>query len=131
MIVQTFQPDATPFAYAVRHDVAGFLAHELARREELAYPPFHILCHSSSRDLTRATSRARSASCATPSTRPRPDSSGPRRSSGCAAAIALSCWRRRVSARVREPRGSGARSAAPAMRRDGLSAVVDVDPQSL
>ena len=43
VIVQTFQPDATPFAYAVRHDVAGFLAHELARREELAYPPFSHL----------------------------------------------------------------------------------------
>ena len=43
VIVQTFQPDATPFAYAVRHDVAGFLARELARREELAYPPFSHL----------------------------------------------------------------------------------------
>ncbi len=40
VIVQTFQPDATPFAFAVRHDVAGFLARELARREELDYPPF-------------------------------------------------------------------------------------------
>ena len=38
VLVQTFQPDATPFAFAVRHDVAGFLAHELARREELALP---------------------------------------------------------------------------------------------
>ncbi len=43
VIVQTFQPDATPFAYAVRHDVAGYMAHELARREELAYPPFSHL----------------------------------------------------------------------------------------
>ena len=40
VIVQTFQPDATPLLYAARHDVAGFLAHELARREELDYPPF-------------------------------------------------------------------------------------------
>src|SRR5262249_34151742 len=31
VVVQTFQPDATPFTFAVRHDVAGFLAHELAR----------------------------------------------------------------------------------------------------
>ena len=43
VIVQTFQPDATPFAYAIRHDVAGYLAHELARREELGYPPFSHL----------------------------------------------------------------------------------------
>ena len=40
VLVQTFQPDATPLAYAVRHDVAGFLAQELARREELGYPPY-------------------------------------------------------------------------------------------
>ena len=40
VLVQTFQPDATPLAFAVRHDVAGFLARELARREELGYPPF-------------------------------------------------------------------------------------------
>ena len=43
VLVQTFQPDATPFAYAARHDVAGFLALELARREELGYPPFRHL----------------------------------------------------------------------------------------
>ena len=43
VLVQTFQPDATPFTYAVRHDVAGFLAKELARREELDYPPFSHL----------------------------------------------------------------------------------------
>ncbi|MGH3137573.1 MAG: replication restart helicase PriA, partial [Gaiellaceae bacterium] len=43
VIVQTFQPDAVPFTYAVRHDVAGFLARELSRREELDYPPFHNL----------------------------------------------------------------------------------------
>ena len=30
VIVQTFQPDATPLRYAARHDVAGFLAEELA-----------------------------------------------------------------------------------------------------
>ena len=40
VIVQTFQPDATPLAFAARHDVAGFLAEELERRRELGYPPF-------------------------------------------------------------------------------------------
>ena len=44
VIVQTFQPDATPFAFAVRHDVDGFLAQELARREELALPAFFTSC---------------------------------------------------------------------------------------
>jgi primosomal protein N' (replication factor Y) len=43
VIVQTFQPDATPLAYAARHDVAGFLAEELERRRELGYPPFRHL----------------------------------------------------------------------------------------
>ena len=43
VIVQTFQPDATPLRYAARHDVAGFLAEELARRRELGYPPFRHL----------------------------------------------------------------------------------------
>ena len=57
VIVQTFQPDATPFAFAVRHDVAGFLAQELARREELALPAlFTSCCTRRLRDLTPATS---------------------------------------------------------------------------
>ena len=43
MIVQTFQPDARPLAFAARHDVAGFLAEELDRRRELGYPPFRHL----------------------------------------------------------------------------------------
>src|SRR5207253_380804 len=44
VIVQTFQPDARPIAFAARHDVAGFLAGELERRRELGYPPFrHVV----------------------------------------------------------------------------------------
>ena len=43
VLVQTFQPDATPLRYAARHDVAGFLAEELSRRRELGYPPFRHL----------------------------------------------------------------------------------------
>jgi primosomal protein N' (replication factor Y) len=41
VIVQTFQPDASALVFAARHDVAGFLAAELQRREALGYPPFH------------------------------------------------------------------------------------------
>ncbi len=40
VIVQSFQPDATPLLFAARHDVSGFLAEELQRRRELGYPPF-------------------------------------------------------------------------------------------
>jgi len=43
VVVQTFQPDATPLRHAVNHDVAGFLAGELERREVLGYPPFRHL----------------------------------------------------------------------------------------
>ncbi|HJU48504.1 MAG TPA: primosomal protein N', partial [Gaiellaceae bacterium] len=43
VIVQSFQPDATPLTFAVRHDVSGFLACELERREALGYPPFRRL----------------------------------------------------------------------------------------
>ena len=43
VLVQTFQPDATPLRHAVNHDVAGFLAGELERREVLGYPPFRHL----------------------------------------------------------------------------------------
>src|SRR5262249_59501821 len=43
VLVQTFQPDATPLRHAVNHDVDGFLAGELERREALGYPPFRHL----------------------------------------------------------------------------------------
>ena len=43
VLVQTFQPDARPIAYAARHDVRRFLAEELERRRDLGYPPFSHL----------------------------------------------------------------------------------------
>ena len=43
VVVQTFQPDATPFLFAVRHDVEGFMTGELERRRALEYPPFRHL----------------------------------------------------------------------------------------
>ena len=120
VIVQTFQPDATPFAYAVRHDVAGYLAYELARREELSYPPFHILFHSSSRDLTRATSAGRCESCEARSRPPRRASSGLRRSCASVAAIAHSCWRRQ---RRRGPSRAVPRRCSRAPRRPCVGTV--------
>jgi len=132
VLVQTFQPDATPFQYAVRHDVAGFLAHELARREELGYPPFSNL-------VTVVVSG--------------PDPDGPRRALaelrralrlpgvqllGPAPLLRLrGRHRAQLLAKTANPRAFASRAgrllaaAAPAMRRDGLTVVVDVDPQSL
>ena len=111
VIVQTFQPDATPFAYAIRHDVAGYLAHELARREELAYPPFShlvslVVSGPDPGDVSRALRELRK--------RPRDARSpAPRAGSalcGSAAAIARSSWRRR------RPRGPSRAAPRPCWR---------------
>jgi primosomal protein N' (replication factor Y) len=131
VIIQTFQPDATPFTFAVRHDVAGYLAHELARREELSYPPFShlvalVVSGPGPGDVSRALKELRSA-LDTPSAR----------LLGPAPLIRLrGRHRAQLLAKTDSPRAFASRaavvlaSAAPAMRRDGLSAVVDVDPQS-
>jgi primosomal protein N' len=74
--VQTFQPDATPFAFALRHDVPGFLAGSSTGDGSSRIRPFRILLHSSSRDLTRTTSVARCGSSAGRS-RPRGQLLGP------------------------------------------------------
>ena len=131
VIIQTFQPDATPFTFAVRHDVAGYLAHELARREELSYPPFShlvalVVSGPDPADVYRALKELRSA-LDTPSAR----------LLGPAPLVRLrGRHRAQLLAKTDSPRAFASRaaallaSAAPAMRRDGLSAVVDVDPQS-
>ena len=41
VIFQTFDPGHQAIQAAVNNDAPGFLAHELARRQELALPPFH------------------------------------------------------------------------------------------
>ena len=132
VIVQTFQPDATPLRYAARHDVAGFLAEELSRRRELGYPPFrHLIAIVASGADAAAPDRllrelrdglTASATC-----------SGRRRCCACAAATARSsssrptgrARSRRAAAAAARARGAGD-AARPASR-----AVVDVDPQSL
>jgi primosomal protein N' (replication factor Y) len=132
VLIQTFQPDATPFAYAVRHDVDGFLARELERREELGYPPFsHLVALVVSGPdpgaVRRALRELRDA-LETPSVR----------LLGPAPLLRLrGRHRARLLAKTDAPRALASRAAAvlataaPAMRRDGLSAVVDVDPQTL
>jgi primosomal protein N' (replication factor Y) len=130
VIVQTFQPDSRAVSLAARHDVAGFLAGELDRRRALGYPPF--------RHLVRIVCSG-------------PDAQAPERAlaelkAGLAGEELLGPapllrlrgkHRAQLVAKTDRPRGLAARAAsllsaaAPAMRRAGLTVVVDVDPQSL
>jgi primosomal protein N' (replication factor Y) (superfamily II helicase) len=131
VVIQTFQPDATPFAFAVRHDVAGYLAHELSRREELSYPPFShlvalVVSGPDPADVSRALKEVRGA-LETPAVR----------LLGPAPLVRLrGRHRAQLLAKTDAPRAFASlaasvfASAASAMRRDGLAAVVDVDPQS-
>jgi primosomal protein N' (replication factor Y) len=132
VLVQTFQPDATPLRHAVNHDVAGFLAGELERREALGYPPFRhlvsILVSGPDPDaplaaLRELRSRLEGAEG---------DLLGP------APVLRLrGRHRAQLLAKTTQPRSIARQasallaSAARTMRRDGLTAVVDVDPQSL
>jgi primosomal protein N' (replication factor Y) len=40
VLIQTRQPDHPAIAYAVRHDVTGFVEQEMRDREEVRFPPF-------------------------------------------------------------------------------------------
>jgi len=132
VLVQTFLPDATPIAYATRHDVAGFLAQELERRRELEYPPFRhlvsIVVSGPGPDAPlQALGELREA-LRVPGVR----------LLGPAPLLRLrGRHRAQLVAKTVAPRAFASRAAsllaaaAPAMRRDGLATVVDVDPQSL
>jgi primosomal protein N' (replication factor Y) len=132
VLVQTFQPDATPFLFAQRHDVAGFLAGELERRRLLGYPPFRhlvsLLVAGPGPDAPVALLRELRTRLADAGA----DLLGP------APLIRLrGRHRAQLVAKTTEPRrfaraaASLLSAAGPAMRRDGLTAVVDVDPQSV
>jgi len=129
VLIQTFQPDARPVELAARHDVERFLAGELERREALGYPPF--------RHLVRIVVSG-------------PEPEAPMRALeelkaavggellGPAPILRLrGRYRAQLVAKTERPGALAARAgralaaAAPAMRRAGLAAVVDVDPQSV
>jgi primosomal protein N' (replication factor Y) len=129
VLVQTFQPDARAVLHAARHDVTGFLAGEIERRRELGYPPF--------RHLVRVVVSG-------------PDPEPPLRALaelseglpgellGPAPLLRLrGRYRAQLIAKTPDPRPVASRAgrllaaAATAMRRAGLTASVDVDPQSL
>jgi primosomal protein N' (replication factor Y) len=129
VLVQTFQPDARPIRHAARHDVAGFLAGELERRRELRYPPFRHLVRIV---VSGPDPEAPLTALAELKASLRADLTGP------APLLRLrGRYRAQLVGKTERPRELASRAAlllgaaAPAMRRAGLTAVVDVDPQSL
>jgi primosomal protein N' (replication factor Y) (superfamily II helicase) len=130
VLVQTFQPDARPIVEAARHDVERFLAEELTRREALNYPPYTHLVRilvtgPSPEPVVRALEELKAGIRGA-------DLLGP------APLYRLrGKHRAQLVAKTNRPRAIASQAAhllsaaAPAMRRAGLTAVVDVDPQSL
>jgi primosomal protein N' (replication factor Y) len=126
---RTFQPDARPIAYAARHDVRRFLAEELERRRDLGYPPErHLVRIVISGPEPEPVEQALTELAA----------GMPGDLLGPAPLLRLRRKHRaQLTAKTDRPRAVATRAAAllaaaaPAMRRAGLTAVVDVDPQSL
>jgi primosomal protein N' (replication factor Y) len=129
VVVQTFQPDSRAIELAARHDVSRFLAGELDRRRELGYPPFRhlvriVVAGPEPAEPLQALAELKA--------RLPGDLLGP------APLLRLrGKFRAQLVAKTEQPRRVAAQAgrllsaAAPAMRRAGLTAVVDVDPQSL
>jgi primosomal protein N' (replication factor Y) len=130
VLIQTFQPDSRPVELASRHDVPRFLTGELERRRELGYPPFRHLVRvlvsgPEPGPVSRALEELRDGLHDA-------DILGPAplfrlRGRHRAQLVAKTDEPRRVAGRA----GQLLAAAAPAMRKAGLTAVVDVDPQSL
>jgi primosomal protein N' (replication factor Y) len=130
VVVQTFQPDARPVALAANHDVARFLAGELERRQALGYPPY--------RHLVRVLAAGPDAAAPLQALAELRDALPDADLLGPAPLLRLrGRYRAQLVAKTEQPRRVAAQAArllsaaAPAMRRAGLTAVVDVDPQSL
>jgi primosomal protein N' (replication factor Y) len=134
VLVQTFAPDSRPVALAARHAVEEFLAGELERRRELGYPPY--------RHLVRVLASGPSATAplaALAEVRAELEGAvGDGELLGPAPLLRLrGRHRAQLLVKTANPRSVAIRAgrllaaAAPAMRRDGLAAVVDVDPQTL
>jgi primosomal protein N' (replication factor Y) (superfamily II helicase) len=130
VLVQTFQPDARAIVHAARHDVGGFLTEELERRRALGYPPFGhlvriVVSGPEIADAVRALEELKAGL-------------GGDELLGPAPLLRLrGRHRAQLVGKTEQPRRLATRAAAllaaaaPAMRRAGLAAVVDVDPQSL
>jgi primosomal protein N' (replication factor Y) len=129
VIVQTFQPETRAIELAARHDVSGFLEGELARRRERGYPPYRHLVR-----IVAAASEPGPAERVLAELKP----GLPGEVLGPAPLLRLrGRFRAQLVAKTDRPRAvasAAARllaAASPAMRRDGLTAVVDVDPQDV
>jgi primosomal protein N' (replication factor Y) (superfamily II helicase) len=130
VLVQSFQPDARPIAHAARHDVGRFLTEELERRQALDYPPFSHLVRilvsgPALEPVVRALEELKAGITGA-------ELLGP------AALLRLrGRHRAQLVAKTTTPRRIASQAArllaaaAPAMRRAKMTAVVDVDPQSL
>ena len=130
VLVQTFQPDARAVAYAARHDVRGFLESELERRRALGYPPFRhlvriVVSGPVEADVLRALEELK-------------HGLGDAELLGPAPLLRLRArYRAQLVGKTDQPRALATRAAqllaaaAVPMRRAGLAAVVDVDPQAL
>ena len=130
VLVQTFQPDARSIVHAARHDVSGFLAEELERRRALGYPPFAhlvriVVTGPEQADAMRALEEMKAGLHGHELLGPAP-------------LLRLrGRHRAQLVGKTDRPRALASRAAAllsaaaPAMRQAGLTAVVDVDPQSL
>jgi primosomal protein N' (replication factor Y) (superfamily II helicase) len=132
VLVQTYQPDSRPVALAARHGVEEFLEGELERRRLLGYPPFrHLVRIVVSGPGPEGPAAVLGELRADLEGMPGTDLLGP------ASLIRLrGRHRAQLVAKTGSPRPLATRAArllaaaAPAMRRDGLAASVDVDPQT-
>ncbi len=132
VIVQTFHPYATPLLHAARHDVEGFLAGELERREALGYPPFRRLVavvvagpepDPPQRVLTEIRGRVEGGAHVALGPAPLLRLRGRHR-----AQLLFKTTKPLPLARALAELLA---AATPRLRREGLTAVVDVDPQTL
>jgi primosomal protein N' (replication factor Y) (superfamily II helicase) len=132
VLVQTYQPDARPIALAARHAVEEFLAEELDRRRELGYPPFRHLVRVVVSGPGVEGPNALLAELRAGLEGVDGDLLGP------APLLRLrNRSRAQLLVKAANPRPIASRAArllaaaAPGMRRNGLTASVDVDPQGL
>ncbi len=132
VLVQTYQPESRAVALAVRQDVEGFLGGELERRRDLGYPPSRHLV----RILVSGPEREDAMCALTEVAEGLADAPG--ELLGPAPLFRLrGKHRAQLVVKTDRPREVASRagrllgSAAKAMRAADLTAVVDVDPQSL
>ncbi len=130
VLIQTFRPDVRTVELAARHDVEGFLAGELERRRALGYPPF--------RHVVRIVVSGREPKAPLRALEELKSALGGEELLGPAPILRLrGRHRAQLVAKTERPGALAARAAkalaaaAPAMRKAGLTVVVDVDPQSV